>query len=1356
MDPHHGRIVLNGAPSQYSRALEPAVARRVRVDGRSQAELRRFAVRFGELVWFYGLDDRPDGDWSAFFLADPATLAAAIRRAVPRGREAALAGQVRQLRETGGAEEKRELLRGLFAAPHGLARQVDAWLRVLAELAPGGPALRLHLRLSEAVSGHLGPGLRRLRGWDAGAGARDGVGGAVGLDYDGFLPLWELGAAPAPDASVYRGATAGARMDHAAPRVAEAYAAFADALHGVARGAAELRSPEGGQQPQLALYAAFVALFRTAQRTLNSLTPRYAGFYYHQVLREGLRGPVPDRLYLAFALAPEAGGRTSVAAGTLFPAGNDAAGQEVLYAADRGVAVTAATLARILVLRAVPGPLVAAFVPAGSPPLASPPSWPDEEPVPVQRVLASAVPAEAASGADPAATGWPTFGTDVPGTEGPQVTGPATLGFAVASPQLLLTGGNRCVAVTVRFEGGRELQRRLGSVAQLTGATPADVLKQVVAGAFTVDLSTAEGWFTLDGYRVLAGQSLAQGSFSLGLELPAGAPAIVPLYAGGEPPADPPPGEPLPNPAPGLPTLAARLRPGTLAVTGWRGTAAVHPLPFLEGMEVRAVDVRCWVRGLAGVALANTDGEVGPGGPFPVFGATPAVGGFLDLRSVELFTKVPRDLSVTVSWLAPPPNDTGFEGWYRGYLVGLDGVRTRRLFDNQVFRGRLRVMNPGHWQLRAPGSPDPLAYEPVYLFRTRDARDACDAAVPRPAAALCPDTLFAKLPVAPAAAPAYYDPSSSALRLELSDPPYAFGNDLYAANVLDAVLRDLPNPTACEASCTAACGPLQAAAAGLARCLAECDASPPGDPCVECLAAVRDGLEAAAAECQAGCAAASPPGPCDRCARMEQGVARIDACIARAASGVPVEAEVEVTRAWLADAYTLALTACINTCMRPGTIRYPNEPWLPQAQRVSVDYSSGCCIEPGLDGGRGALFHLEPFGGWRAMAADGPGGPTLLPRAGKPAGLLLGFDALPGGDTLTLLFQLAVPGLAEEPATPPAVEWSRLEGNAWEPLPADAVQVDTTHGLRNSGIVALELEPFAASAGTRIPGGQHWLRCSALGQPEGFPWTVSLLPHATTATRVESGGAQPAEPLPAGTIAGTVQDVAGLGAVLQPMPSFGGRPAEVERTYQLRLAERLRHKDRAAQPWDYERLVLERFPQVWKAQALPARGTGGPAPGSVLVVVVPSESGNESSDTAVPRASTALLGTIQDYLAQRASPFATIQVVNPAYVRVRVHAEVAFRTPGTGGDSGGGLDRLNADLVAYLSPWFYDAERATREGSYALEGDISQFIQSRPYVDTLLSLRLEHDPEPGTLEWYFLTSANAHVLRERTFTGSLP
>lgn len=1348
MDPHAGRIVLNGAVSQYARALAPAEARRVRVDGRSQAELLRFAARFGELVWFYDLADQPDGDWSAFFLADPATLAATLRHAAPRAREAAHAALAERLLRADGAEAKGALLRGLFAAQHALARQVDAWLRALAALPASGPAERLQRRLAEAVAGHLAPALRRLRAWDAGAGAREALGAPVGLDYGGFLPLWELGAA-APDPSLFHGATTAKRLDHAAAGLVEAFAAGVDALAGIGRGAAELEAAGGAagrQKPQIALWAAFVRLFRTAQRTLDSLTPRYARFYYHRVLREGPAGAIPDRVYLAFTLADDAGPRATVPRGTLFPAGADAEGREVVYAADRALGVTAASLARIRMLRAVPGPLVVAFTPAGSPP-GSPRPAVDGERVPVQRVLASTVPAgpDAPAEADPA--GWLTFGAAAPGEAGVQATAPATLGFAVASPELLLTGGRRRVRVAVRFSADRALERRVAAVAGLTGATPPEVLRQVLEGALFLDLSTAGGWFRLEGYRASAASPPGSGAtFTLCFELPASVPPVVPLYAGAEAPEPAEGEEPPANPAPGLPTLRATLRPGTLEVAGPDGTATVYPLPFLETVRVRGVDVGARVEGLADLVVANTDGEVGPGGPFPVFGAEPATGSFLELRSVELFSKVPCPLSVSVGWLALPPNDLGFAGWYRDYEIGLDGHRTRGLFDNQVFRGRMRVVDPGRWLLATPGSPGPVPYEPVYLFRTLD---DCANPVPAPEAPLCAETRFDGLAVTRTrAVPAYYDPARSALRLELSDPPYAFGNDLYAPNVLDAVLRDLPDGCACQEACAAACAPLNDAAAALARCVEACAGSPPGDPCVACLEEVRERLAARAAECFTACGA-SPPGGCGRCERMAEGVERIDACIAAAIDGLAAAACVEACAAWLAEAYTAALAACIRACMRPDGIRYPSDPYLPQAEWVSVSYASGCSIDPGGAGECGGLYHLEPFGGWRPMAAEGAAAPPLLPRAG--AGLLLGFDALAGGGTLTLLFQMAAPGGTAEPATPPPVEWSRLEGDCWELLPPRALPADGTFGLRGTGIVALELPPFGAAGGTRVPGGEHWLRCEALGEPVGFPCTVGIFPHAAGATWVDTGepaGVHLAQPLPAGTITSTVQDVAGLGGVLQPLPSFGGRPPETEPGYEVRLSERLRHKDRAEQGWDYERLVLERFPQVWKVQALPARAPEGPAPGSVLVVVVAGAEGNESADATVPRAASTLLGAVRDYLAERSTPFASIDVVNPAYVRVTVEAEVVFRGAGAGGDAGGGIDRLNGDLVAWLSPWFYDAERATHEGTYASEGDISEFIQTRPYVEALLSLELRHDPRPSTLEWYFLTSAGRHVIRE--------
>jgi hypothetical protein len=1598
MDPHAGKIVLNGAPSQLTRLLSSPGAARARVDGRGQAELLAFASRFGALVNFYNLENEVEGDWSAFFLADPAVVAAALEGAAPAQREAAVAALARRTVETADPEEKRALLGGLFAAPHALARQADAWLGALDRLPRGGAAERARRQLTAAVRGTLAPGLRRLRGWDQGAAAREALGAPVGLNYAGFGDAWEVEGAR-PDASIFRGAGEADRMDAAVPPLVETFTAFHDALAPVAAAAAEVglaaEQLEGQRRPPAVLYDAFVRLFRTAQDSLDTLTPRYASFYYRDVLRERERGPVPDSVYLAFALEADDAAPAAVPAATQFPAGSDPDGHEVVYAADRGVTVTAASLARVRMLRAVAGPLIVSFTPTSPviPPVLPPTPPPSEvvsvttsatpvrddggdaELAAVQQVLASYLAGadgaeavgEAGAGGDP----WPTFGANAEGTVGRLATAPATLGFAVATPELLLTGGRRSVAVTLGIGAGEALAARLSAVAlAVDGAAEEEdqlkVLEQVVNGAFTLSLSTADGWFVVEGYCARVQPGTTGQAVTLVVDLPSAVPAIVPLYQGGDPP---PPEEEDPetaaNPAPTLPTLKAYLRAGTVPVTGPLGTALVYPFSFLDAVSVSAVEVSTQVCGLADLALANTDGEVDPGSPFPVFGGSPAVGSYLEMRSVELFSKRPTELSLTVRWLGLPPNDTGFAGWYRDYRIGLDGKPQCCLFDNTTFRGRVRVVSPGAWEVGVVPTGGEVPFEPVYLFRTRAAsavaatpvaatpvaatavsatsvqpvpcgqpvpcprEPGCDGPPPRRSAPLCAESSFDPLTVTDTKGlPAYYDPSESALRLELSDPPYAFGNDLYAANVLNAVLEDLPDTSACQDTCLAACQPLATASAALAACQAECEKDP--TLCTTCVQGVLDALVASAVELLEGCCLSpvlrtqargvlkQPPaerlatlqavvraaraevpaaGPClRRCARMVICAVSLQACLTSGTSGGgtsgggttgggstgggtsgggsstggttdggttggsttgggttggstsgdgsstggttgggsteggstvgdpssttssgdtgtsgdtgsgdgtstgssgdgtssgtsgdggsggdpsgggsssggssgdggsgsgsgdggsgggttggPTAECITACRQQLDAAYTLSLQECMDDCVRlKGELRYPNEPYLPQAESVTVNYAAECTFSPGASDACGEMYHLEPFGGWRAaVGADGTA--ALLPPVAAPGTLLLGFSGLAQAQTLTLLFQLAAAGGTDEPPPPPSVSWSYRSANQWNALPPAAVVDDGTHGLRNSGIVTLALPRMEAQGDTVLPGGERWLRAAAHGDPDGAAWTVSIHPHALAATWVNTGdgtGAHMAAPLPAGTITASVESLPGIGTITQPMPSFGGRPPETGETFQVRVGERLRHKDRAVQPWDYERLVLERFPQVWKVGVLPARSLSGADPGSVVVVVVAGQEGNESADATVPRAPGALLGQVHDYLAARASPFVRLEVVNPVYVRVTVEAEVVFRRGAEGGD----IDRLNADLVAWLSPWFYDAGRAARQGRYAYESDISEFIQTRPYVDTLLSLALRHEPPPGTREWYFLTSAPAHVIRER-------
>lgn len=1315
MNPHAGKLVLNGAPSQLSRLLPSPDAARARVDGRTLDELRAFGWRLAGLLVFYGLDDRPDGDWSAFFGAHPAMVEAALRSAAAPAAEEAYAQLALGMGEEADAGARQALLATLFALPRALARQVDAWLLALRAL-PSPAARRAERRLAAAVTEELAPALRRLRAWEAGAVAAGALPAGAAPD-PALSAAWEADAVRA-DPSIFRGATPADRMDAAVPHLVAAFGALADGLAGV-RSAAEglgMDAADGAQRPQLALFDAFARLFGFAQAALDGVAPRLADFYYREVLRERERGPEPDAVYLAFALEPDRALPSGVPRGTLFSAGTDADGRALLYAADRGLAVTRAALARVRMLRAVRGPLLPPALPAPGDPVVG--------------VLASrlvdAGGAELGGEALAAGEGWPTFGAAEAGTVGALETAPGALGFAVASRELLLAGGRRSVAVTVRFAPDETLASRLEAVAAAAGLVWWEALAAVLEAALDFSLSTADGWLAVKGFQA-AVRPVAEGGggrLSLQLELPPAAPAVVPLFGGGPPPDGADPGV---NPAPGLPTLRAFVRPGPVAVTGRAGTALVEPLPLVDALRVRALEVHTRVHGLADLAVANGEGPVDASAPFPVFGGAPAVGSFLELRSPELFAKLPGRVRVTLAWAGLPPNADGFRGWYRDYVIGLDGTREEGLFDNATFTGRWSVVNPGRWRL----PPDPVA-----LFRSQPGGSPpppCVAPAWLPDGALCPRTRFAAVPEPTGGLPPYYDPAGSALRLELAGPPYAFGNDLYAVNVLNAVLQDLPDAGGCQAGCEAACGPLLDAALALDLCAG---GSPPALD--TCLADARDALLAAATGCV---------GPA--CLAMQEGAAAIQGCLD--APGGPTPACASACAAALRAAYAQTLQRCIEACMgaRPE-LRYPNLPYLPQAT-VAVDYSSACRVTPAAGDGCGALYHLLPFGGWTAAGGEGGDEPRLVPVPAGGASLLLGFGGMEEAQTLTLLFQLAVRAGSAGAAEPPPVAWGWLDGDRWRVLAPGAVPADGTQGLRNSGIVALEL-PRGGAGGNRLPGPERWVCAAVASGADAFPWTVSLSPHALTASWHDTGdgaGAHLATPLPAGTISTPVQALPGIGAIVQPMPSFGGRPPETGRTFQARLGERLRHKERAVQPWDYERLVLERFPQLWKAQALPARGAGGPAPGAVLVVVVAGAEGNESADLTVPRAPGALLGRVRDFLAGRASPFAAVEVVNPAYVRVQVHAEVSFRT----GEAGGDADRLDRDLVAWLSPWHYGAERAASEGRYAFEPDVGEFIQTRPYVAALYAFELTHDPPVEGLEWYFLTSAARHAILDHDLTG---
>jgi hypothetical protein len=193
-----------------------------------------------------------------------------------------------------------------------------------------------------------------------------------------------------------------------------------------------------------------------------------------------------------------------------------------------------------------------------------------------------------------------------------------------------------------------------------------------------------------------------------------------------------------------------------------------------------------------------------------------------------------------------------------------------------------------------------------------------------------------------------------------------------------------------------------------------------------------------------------------------------------------------------------------------------------------------------------------------------------------------------------------------------------------------------------------------------------------------------------------------------------------LASVLQPYSAFGGRSAEQTSHFDTRVAERLRHRQRALTPWDYEHLVLERFPQLYKVKCLRA-GAPGAAPGQVDLVVVPDIANRFPFDPFAPKASADLIRDIEAFLADKTPAFARLRVKNPHFVALKVRCGVRFM-PGT--DEGWCRARLGDELNRFLSPWAYDEGADLVIGGSIYANSIINFIEQRPYVDFIAGLRL--------------------------------
>lgn len=398
-------------------------------------------------------------------------------------------------------------------------------------------------------------------------------------------------------------------------------------------------------------------------------------------------------------------------------------------------------------------------------------------------------------------------------------------------------------------------------------------------------------------------------------------------------------------------------------------------------------------------------------------------------------------------------------------------------------------------------------------------------------------------------------------------------------------------------------------------------------------------------------------------------------------------------------------------------------PYKPRAKEFIFDYSVNEAINLANrknDNDLTELYHSLPFG-YKKLRNEIL---RFTQNKSLEGSVYLGFQNVEPKDGLNLLLQLEE-GTANPLLEPATISWNYLSQNIWTQIESNALG-DETLSLTQSGLVSITVPEFNSILNTELESNLFWLKIS-VSNIQAVCKFIGVHTQALKAvlTDYENSGVVFTENTPKETITKSYNSLNQVKKITQPYSSFGGKVTEKDEFLYQRVSERLRHKNRAITTWDYERIILQEFPEVYRVKSLNHyrydTKISNVSAGYVTLILI-ARSSNTDIINWKPLLSLNKMLLIKEHLTKIASPHTRISVKPPKLEKVEIQFNVKFHNT-EGMDSRLYINELIKTINNYLSPWAYE----TSDVNFANEIEFSSIIQlidNQSFVDYITDFKV--------------------------------
>lgn len=1377
----HSEISRDGSGqlNRYLKALDPAYAP---VDDRSIEELLVFTKRYANQIRFYDIPDSnmPGGEdetkisWREFFRRDVAVIAASLSQTDIWQ----LKKDYDELRAKLDAHPSHNTFGALFDPILGMAIKIDNWYALSISENP------LYADLQLAINSNLKGQMQKIVAYEEGFKYVD-LKHPLNLDYAAIKnkDIWGLNDTINADISIYEGADAAEKILNAGLYIDDVFNNFYGFISQLIANSESYMQFALEQypkhQPHMALFIAFLQLFRLAQEQMKGITGRMLDFYYRDVLRLTPKPSIPDKVHIVFELAKDVASY-NVAPDTSLKAGKDALGKDEIYATETDLVVNQAKVKEIknVFIQKVPTTEVDA----------------NGNKIQIVQNIYAQPAANSKDGFGEKFTEpnlkWPTFGKgnaafntsnnlcdQVALIDDVDRADQAQIGFAIASPQLVLYGGNRLLKIGFELNDDSLFVKAKDFETQNVGKSFFQILLTGEKGWITIEdiLSQNEFDNLLVTYTPAGGTPEVLGIFNPDLDKIKGAyyldavnNSIVVYLPVSEQPVirfDPKahPGYDFKTPYPVIKILVNQ--PLNLEENDYKNfmfsridiqskVGSINPsgekqkevtgsgqFPSTDNLFTYHYD------GLESLIIQNENGLVQLGKPFDPFTAYPAQGKSFYIGSEETFNKPLGKLAVNIN----KTQQSGFDlSQFGSGIFGVSVLHNKKWEElsnengNDFDQEHLTINILNHAEFPDfEGSPDitpvTLPRTPIQYFTQWQ---------------LQTEKGFLQIVYEQETSSDLQSRQSLAIGLEIKEVSLSYESELLGLDpAIDQFFHIYPFGVVETYLETPS---FRNSGAGLSNIFSFNTDFTTLD-------------------------------------KLKQGL--------------------------LVNAGN-ALLPQFNF-LSPYSKYYDNT--ISSFQTSSQRFSSS------LGTRLGAIQRSSTSANAVGLLLDARS--NIENRSNQYIGdmqegmLFIGLEKLQPLQSISMLFQFAEGSAENEDDDPPTINWSYLTYNEWRPLKAENIVSDGTYGFQTTGIIKIDIPADASAYNTIITNGLIWLCASVTKNANRIPQLIDIVTQAVEA-KFKDQNNDPSHfdnVLPAASITKLSTPVAEISKVQQPFASFDGKHQEAGKEFYTRVSERLRHKRRAINAWDYEHLVLNRFPSIYKIKCIThtdpnclctnkslttvnsvlpktvlfngdnvtmaaslnmvadevnknpllnitlighgshasanvenvvnAYADGnlggipifkidlsrisvktveegnnisvdiietenccGPqiAPGHVLLIPIANLKNRNAANPLQPKTSRRTLIEIQEYLKKLTSPFVHVYAKNPVYEQIIVSFKVQFYA---GIDKGYYMKKLNDEIVHFLTPWAFDENAEVTFNQKIYASSIINFIEERSYVD---------------------------------------